>query len=518
MLIIGLLRLIWALFVISVPLAGIWIASSMAALSNSPIWVACLIGALAFPIIPIAWEVLGELLRRRAKARGPKRLSDLRSVGTGFMSGDDRALTLFDRLILRTLAVNLLFVGGLVWSSPETIYSALSARGDWMLEGVDAPWADAVRAKLHETAERFEWLHERTHENKYEELVDSEYTAPPPPPPPPSELPSFADPSPSSRPEQPAQPDPGDPQPTAAEPEDEPEAAPSKPWPQVATVHPVVQNMPEEAERSIASVAAFIVAHETEPFARVKALHDYVATRVAYDTHAAEVGPIPPQDAQTTFDTRLSVCAGYANLLAALVEAAGGKAVVIPGYARGLGGELSGEGHAWNAVEIEGQWYLVDSTWNAGASQDGKWGFGYSTDYLFVPPEVIGLTHFPEDPGWQLRAQPLTRGEFLRQPVLRPGFFAEGFSLISPTRSQISAEDHVELVIGNANARHVLAKIRPKQGGAEQNCSVERDMARWRLEVYCQLPGPGSYDLELYSNSEAYGQFGFIGSLSVNAG
>ena len=93
MLIIGLLRLIWALFVISVPLAGIWIASSMAALSNSPIWVACLIGALAFPIIPIAWEILGELLRRRAKARGPKRLSDLRSVGTGFMSGDDRALT-----------------------------------------------------------------------------------------------------------------------------------------------------------------------------------------------------------------------------------------------------------------------------------------------------------------------------------------------------------------------------------------------------------------------------------------
>ena len=123
------------------------------------------------------------------------------------MTGDDRVLTLWDRLVLRTLAVNLVFMGGLVWYTPETIYSALSARGDWMLEGVDAPWADAARAKLHEAAERFEWLHERTHENKYEQLVDSEYTAEPPSPPPSELPPSFNDPSASSRPEQPEQPE-----------------------------------------------------------------------------------------------------------------------------------------------------------------------------------------------------------------------------------------------------------------------------------------------------------------------
>ena len=178
---IGILRLIWTVVVICVPLAGIWIASSLAALSNQPIWVAGLVGALAFPIVPVAWELLGELLRRRTESRGPKQLSQLRSRGSN-RKARPRILTLWDRLVLRTLVVNLVFVGGLVWSSPETIYEAVSARGDWMLEGVDAPWAERARTILHDFAERFEWLHRQTHENKYEALVEDEYTAPAPPP------------------------------------------------------------------------------------------------------------------------------------------------------------------------------------------------------------------------------------------------------------------------------------------------------------------------------------------------
>ncbi len=297
---IGLVRLTWTLFVILVPLAGVWIASSLAAFGNGPVWVAVLSGALAFPLVPLGWEVLSEVLRRRAKARGPKRLSDLRSRGEGILSGDDRFLTLWDRIVLRTLAVNLLFVGGLLWAQPATVYEAVSARGDWMLDGVDAPWADAIRDRLHGAAERFEWLHERTHENKYEELVDEEFSgedvAPAPTPIDEGEAP--------------------------VEVEEVAEAVAEarwKHWPQKNEPHPLIVAMPAEAEASIESVAKYVAEHEDDPWQRTKALHDWVATRIRYDLEAAEVGPIPPQDAQTTFDTRTSVCAGYANLLATLI-------------------------------------------------------------------------------------------------------------------------------------------------------------------------------------------------------
>lgn len=514
--IVGLLRLIWTLVVICVPLAGVWIASSLAALSNYPLWIVGLAGALAFPLVPLLWEGLSELLRRRIKARGPKRLSDLRSRGEGFMSGDDRALTLWDRLVLRTLIVNLVFVGGLVWARPATIYAALSARGDWMLDEVDAPWAEDAREVLHAIAERFEWLHERTHDNKYEELVDEDFKAAPPPP---SELPPSAD-EPAKPSPDPSEPDPSEPE---AETDDDPgeaelEPAPSHArWPLPPEVHPLIVSMPEQAEASIDAVVEYVVEGEDDEFLRVKALHDWVATRVRYDTQAADVGPIPPQDAQTTFERRLSVCAGYANLLAEMITRAGGKAVVISGHSRGMSGEISGEGHAWNAVEIEGLWYLVDATWDAGASTDGKWGFGYKADYLFTPPAIFGLTHFPEDPGWQLLDPPLSRGEFLRQPVLRPRFFAEGFELIAPQRSQVSVEDRVEVRVANHQGRYLLATT-VAEDGAKTQCEVERREGDGDLLALCLFPEAGKYELRLFSNVEQYGDFDYIGSLSVNAG
>lgn len=495
---VGLARLVWTVVVVLVPLAGVWVASSLAAFANGPVWLAVLAGALAFPLLPLAWELVSELLRRRAQARGPKRLSELRTRGGG-SAPEQRGLSVWDRLILRTLAVNLVFVGGLLWSQPASVYAAVSARGDWMLDGVEADWADRARAQLHAAAERFEWLHERTHANEYVELVDPSYSAAEVAPEPPPATGTADSPAPVP----------------VAELAEAVAEARYPHWPQADQPHPLIVDMPAEAEVSIAAVAAYVVAHEPDPRQRVKALHDWVATRVRYDLEAAEVGPIPPQDAESTFTTRTSVCAGYANLLAALITEAGGHAVVVTGDARGRGLELSGEGHAWNAVELDGEWTLIDATWDAGGRQQasGRWEFEYGSDYLFVPPEVIGLTHFPDDPRWQLRAEPLTRGEFLRQPVLRPRFYAQGFDLIRPDRSQVSVTDEVELELGNREGLFVVAgAIAPD--GSRHDCEIR---GRATIEVACTLPGPGQYEVQLFANHEAYGSFRYLGSLQVNA-
>lgn len=489
---IGLLRLTWTLFVILVPLSGVWIASSLAAFGNGPVWVAVLSGALAFPLVPLGWEVLSEVLRRRAKARGPKRLSDLRTRGEGILSGDDRILTLWDRLVLRTLAVNILFVGGLLWAQPATVYEAVSARGDWMLDGVDAPWADAIRSRLHGAAERFEWLHERTHENKYEELVDEEFSS------------DEVEPEPVAEEE------------TPVEVEDMAEAVAEsrwKHWPQERTPHPLVVDMPEGSEASIESLAKYIADNEKDPWQRTKALHDWVATRVRYDYDNYLAGTIPPQDAQTTFDSRLSVCAGYANLLAALITEAGGRAVVVTGDARGSDGGLSGEGHAWNAVQLDGAWFLIDATWNAGSGDGKTWEFDYDTEYLFAPPEIIGLSHFPDEAAWQLRAEPLTRGEFLRQPRMRPRFYLRGFELISPRRSQVSVGDEVTIELRNSGEQWVMASA-VAEDGTRHECEVK---GRAEMDVTCELPQKGQYEVKLFSNEERYGSYQYLGALSVNA-
>jgi hypothetical protein len=60
--------------------------------------------------------------------------------------------------------------------------------------------------------------------------------------------------------------------------------------------------MPASVETSIAAVAQYLAQQEHDPFLRVKALHDYVADRIAYDAPAFfGQAPRPPQDAETVF-------------------------------------------------------------------------------------------------------------------------------------------------------------------------------------------------------------------------
>ena len=66
----------------------------------------------------------------------------------------------------------------------------------------------------------------------------------------------------------------------------------------------------------------------------MKALHDYIADRVVYDYDSLEPGARAPQDAVTVFERRLGVCAGYANLLAAVCDGALGGAVLNVGAGR----------------------------------------------------------------------------------------------------------------------------------------------------------------------------------------
>jgi transglutaminase-like putative cysteine protease len=473
-----LLKLVFATLAVLLPLLGVWIASSLAAHHDGPLWASLVAGALCFPLLPLGWDLVATWRRRRS---GRVRR---------------RVLTAFDRLLLRTLAINLVFVGGLLAVFPGSVFEALSTRGDWMLPQNDASWAQRVRGVLFGAAERMAWLHEATHDNAYEDLIDPALTR----------TRDGQAPQAGQAPQVPRVVEPSAP---AVSPAD---LYRTDGWPFAPTLHPAVVALPPEAETSIEGVARYIVAQEADPMQRVKALHDYVADRVAYDVPALRTRNFPPQDAESVFRRRTAVCAGSAALLAELGRIAGVEIVVVVGDARGPDGLFDGIGHAWNAIQLGGRWYLADPTWDAGHVDGDIFVKQYESSYFMAPPEVFVASHMPDDPKWQLLPTPLSQGDFIRQPHLRPSFAALGLRLVEPLRAQhaLGTGESLELRFDNPHGFRLTGSVRtPEDHATGQRCDTDET----RTLVQCSFPDAGRRQVVLFGPEGAY-----LGQIYVDVG
>jgi transglutaminase-like putative cysteine protease len=509
------------------PVLGVWLASSLAAFSNRSTLLSVIAGVFLFPVLPLLWELWSSYKRRKLGKSG------------------EQTLTWGDRLIIRTLVINLVAIVALLAWQPSNSFVALSTRGDWMLEGMKGDAVEVTRQSLFKIAGGLEGLYNAFNKNPYERYDDGSDKIKPEPQTdrvarnPFQELPKPVNSNPSNDKPQPTtdkvKPPTDKPQPVASKPQpnnnnSQPIANKTQPVKdnsqQIATkpiknewawdgqgLHPAIANMPASVETSIESVAKYIVSKETDPVLRVKALHDYVADRIAYDAESYFAGVFPPQDAETVFRTHKSVCAGYAQLLEALGKSAGVEIVYVTGKSRSQISELSGRGHAWNGVKVNGQWYLIDPTWDSGyISREKGFTKSYRTEYLMPPPEVIGITHFPKDPAWQLRSTPINQGEFLRQPMMTPKFFADGLSLISPQRSQVDTNSDAVINLANPQKRWILASYRPKGSGGSQNCGQPIQDS----QISCPVPNAGSYEVSLFTSTEDGGNFNYVGRLEFN--
>ncbi len=488
-------RALWVFLLLSITWLGVWLASSLVAFAGGPAELALFCGVLLFPVLPLWWEkratdAFYEKLKRSTRLL-PKK----------------RALTASTRIALRTVFLNLVFVSALVALWPKIVFAALATRGDWFLGDSQGPWAQRGRTVLLTAASGLEWVHTATHENPYRKPEDDQQPVPDDVKPVVAVVTPFGsgarwrprDPEPKPDPVEPAPQLPREP-----EPEVPSWTVGSTSWPWPEKVHPVVAGMAASDETSPQAVARYISARVTDPFERVKALHDWVVTRLRYDS-ASLTGTRKPQDAKTVFDTRLGVCEGYARLLVELGKHSGDRFVYLTGEVREEHGELAPIGHAWNAVEVKGAWYLVDATWDDPVMKDGS--DAYRTDYLFIPPSLAGLNHFPDESRWQLRAPAISRAEFLRQPMATPGLAKEHLELKSPARAVVQVGEAFELALGNPARRFVMVQVLPDQ----TKCGPVDDA---ELALSCPLTS-GSQEAVVFVNDELEGTYDSIANFKL---
>ncbi|MBP7892358.1 MAG: hypothetical protein KA063_02330 [Firmicutes bacterium] len=144
---------------------------------------------------------------------------------------------------------------------------------------------------------------------------------------------------------------------------------------------------------AIRDLATAIVGDQTDHYEIVQAIHDWVARNIAYDVRGAKTLKPGPVDALSTLARRESVCAGYANLMAALLRAAGLRVWVLIGNADN---GITVVKHAWNEVEVNGRIVAIDATWDSGGVEGWSFVRRYSRAFFDPRPDQLAFTHFED--------------------------------------------------------------------------------------------------------------------------
>ncbi|EJD50672.1 hypothetical protein AURDEDRAFT_112249, partial [Auricularia subglabra TFB-10046 SS5] len=234
---------------------------------------------------------------------------------------------------------------------------------------------------------------------------------------------------------------------------------------------------PREHAESIQQLGYDLTAPFDDEVDKARALFTWMHHNIAYDAANFLAGTVRPMTVDDTLRTGMAVCEGYSGLFAALALAAGLEVITVHGHGKGYGYEPPPPGsgvrdipryegnHAWNAVKLDGDWRLMDSTWGAGALTNGAYlkrfapihfcgaaGPGHNREF--------GRRHYPSERTHQFVPRHMQLGweEYMLMPE-RPrvtGDFGEyGYSeiLLQPDTKYILPGRHT--VVLKRYCRHV---------------------------------------------------------------
>lgn len=146
-----------------------------------------------------------------------------------------------------------------------------------------------------------------------------------------------------------------------------------------------------------------------------------------------------------TFRFKTGVCEEYAQSFKKICDLLQIEAEVIKGYVRNEASEIGilpkTTNHAWNAVNINGKWLVLDATWAAGHEFKGKWIREFNPYFFNISTDKIFKTHYPEDALWVLRFGRMSLADFYQQPIYTNTFLAMKADLVSPKKGIISLNE-----------------------------------------------------------------------------
>lgn len=116
-----------------------------------------------------------------------------------------------------------------------------------------------------------------------------------------------------------------------------------------------------QMEETADAIAGEIDGAQGSPYEKVKAVYEYIINNTQY------MDAQDDQNIVSVFQNHQSVCAGYASSVKYILDRLGIPCIYVQGTSL-----ETGIGHAWNIVELDGEYYYVDATYGDPDSADSQ--------------------------------------------------------------------------------------------------------------------------------------------------
>ncbi len=163
-------------------------------------------------------------------------------------------------------------------------------------------------------------------------------------------------------------------------------------------------------------IAAYLTTDLLTDKEKVRAIYIWISHNIRYDLNQINSNHrynSSKEIIKEVLKNRQGVCQHYSELFRAMSESIGVKTHLISGYTRDVNGRIADLNHAWNAVEIDSNYYLIDVTWAAGYELNNRYVHKFRDNYFLTQAKDFIKDHMPFDPIWQFSNNPINNEEFI---------------------------------------------------------------------------------------------------------
>ena len=263
-------------------------------------------------------------------------------------------------------------------------------------------------------------------------------------------------------------------------------------------------NVPQSSLTSIKDLVTYLLQPCQNDMEKARVIYRWITANITYDEETGkriDAGIYtgnPDQNAVAVFARRNAVCEGYSRLFKQMCDDAGLQSAYITGWGKVDYAYLSAayykKNHAWNAVQIDDAWHLIDSTWAAGDVD------AFVMDFWFLtPPEQFVYTHCPDDAKWQLLANPYPSSTIAQHPVVKPAFFRYGLQIGENDYPYYTVKNSMMITIPTPPDAVLMATVFQNGAPLTGNYTFCQRKDDTNYEFHARFPVVGKYDLKIYA-------------------